>query len=286
MPSAIWSPIGNDRVEEVRGVLKDHGDLAAPNPAHVALRQRQQVAAVQARSRPPTMRPGIGTRRSSDSALTDLPEPDSPTMPMASPSPTSKRDVLDGPDHAALGEETGGQALDVEERRCAHAPSLLQARIERIVEAVGDRRDAERQQADRDAGKGRGPPSLAQVLLRRVQHRSRAHHVGIADAEEARARPRAGWRSRPAASPRRSRGSSRSAGSRATMICDVARPIGARRGDERPLLQRQELGAQEPGDLGPVENADDEDDAPQVGAEDRDDEQAPGRSAASPGRSR
>ena len=53
------------------------------------------------------------------------------------------------------------------------------------------------------------------------------------------------------------------------MIWTFRRPVGARSGDERPLLQRQELGAQEAGDLRPVENADDEDDAPEIGAEDR-----------------
>src|SRR5215472_16032076 len=40
--------------------------------------------------RPPVIRPGGGTRRMMDRAVTDLPHPDSPTMPTASPGPTSK----------------------------------------------------------------------------------------------------------------------------------------------------------------------------------------------------
>ena len=73
-----------------------------------------------------------------------------------------KRYVLHRADHAAAGEEAGRQILDLEERRRLRSLAhLLQARIERVVEAVGDQRDAERHQADREPGKGRGPPGVA-----------------------------------------------------------------------------------------------------------------------------
>src|SRR6267154_1441741 len=41
-------------------------------------------------TRPSTTRPGSGTSRSSERAVTDFPEPDSPTIPTVSPSATSK----------------------------------------------------------------------------------------------------------------------------------------------------------------------------------------------------
>ena len=63
------------------------------------------------------MRPGgCGTRRMIDSAVTLLPQPDSPTRPRVSPRPTVKLDAVDRPEQPALGAEVGTQVADLQQR--------------------------------------------------------------------------------------------------------------------------------------------------------------------------
>ena len=60
------------------------------------------------RIEPPTMRPVSGAiSRRIDSAVTDLPQPDSPTMPSVSPGREIERDAVDGAHDAVGGEEMG-----------------------------------------------------------------------------------------------------------------------------------------------------------------------------------
>ena len=81
---------GDQRVERGAGRLGDHGDLGAADLLQVRPRRNS------ARSRPPSTmlprvrRPGLRMRRRIAVAVTDLPEPDSPTRPRISPSRTSK----------------------------------------------------------------------------------------------------------------------------------------------------------------------------------------------------
>ena len=77
---------GQHRVEARQRVLEDHRDLGAADLAQALLRQVEDVLALEGRAVPAVTLPTrLGSRPSSDSALTLLPEPDSPTRPMVSP---------------------------------------------------------------------------------------------------------------------------------------------------------------------------------------------------------
>ena len=57
-----------------------------------------------------------------ESAVTDLPQPDSPTMPSVLPFSTAKLIAVDGAHHALAGEEVRPQIVDLEQRQ-ARSPS-------------------------------------------------------------------------------------------------------------------------------------------------------------------
>ena len=121
-------------------------------------------------------------------------------------------------------------------------------------------------------GKHRDPPGLPHVLLRVVEHAAPAHDIRIAGADEAQAR----FEQNRARHLQRGRDDHRGQGIGEDFAKDdpgVARPVGAGRHDERTLSQRQELGAHQPRDLRPRQDSDDEDRAPEVGAEHRDDDE-------------
>ncbi len=63
------------------------------------------------------MRPGGGTRRITESDSTDLPQPDSPTMPSVRPRATETIDAVHRGDLAVGGAEGGAQRVDGEQRR-------------------------------------------------------------------------------------------------------------------------------------------------------------------------
>ena len=87
-----------DRVDVRAGILEDHRDLVAV-AAQVRPGQRGDVRAVEAdRARRP--RRPRGSSRPMARAVIDLPEPDSPTRPTASPGPTVSADVAQ---HGPLG---------------------------------------------------------------------------------------------------------------------------------------------------------------------------------------
>jgi hypothetical protein len=65
---------------------------------------------------PGSMRPGGRMRRSTDSAVTDLPHPDSPTTPTVSPAATSS-DTRPPSARCPRGAEVGSQVADGEEGR-------------------------------------------------------------------------------------------------------------------------------------------------------------------------
>ena len=53
-----------------------------------------------------------------DSAVTLLPEPDSPTMASVSPAATSNETLIDRGDRAAVGAEAGRQVADLQKGFC------------------------------------------------------------------------------------------------------------------------------------------------------------------------
>ena len=62
------------------------------------------------------MRAGSSSSRISDSAVTLLPEPDSPTMPSVSPAATEKLTPSTARDDAVVGEEMRAQIAHVDHR--------------------------------------------------------------------------------------------------------------------------------------------------------------------------
>ena len=77
---------GEDRIERRHRLLKHHRDARAADRAHRLLVERAaRFFAVESISLPGSMRPGGRTRRRIESAVTDLPQPDSPTSPTVSP---------------------------------------------------------------------------------------------------------------------------------------------------------------------------------------------------------
>ena len=70
-------------------VLEDHRDPVAPDPLHLAApTPRSARRPVEQDRSPDTIRPGDCSRRTMQSAVIDLPQPDSPTTPSISPRST------------------------------------------------------------------------------------------------------------------------------------------------------------------------------------------------------
>ena len=84
---------------------------------------------------PPATRPTrFGSRPSSDSALTLLPEPDSPTRPDRLAGPDVVGQAADGPDRPTAADELDLQVLDGQERRGRTAAVVDDGRgVERVA---------------------------------------------------------------------------------------------------------------------------------------------------------
>src|SRR5476649_311710 len=74
---------GQYRIKRGHGFLEYHGDIGGAPPAHLLIAQAEQIDAI---IQYPAVDPAAWpTRRISDSAVTDLPQPDSPTSASVSP---------------------------------------------------------------------------------------------------------------------------------------------------------------------------------------------------------
>ncbi len=82
-----------------------------------------------------------------ESAVTDLPQPDSPTMPERLARLDREADAVDRADDALAREEVRAQVVDLEQRPCLRLP---RPRVEGVAEAVGDEVRAEDERRDRD----------------------------------------------------------------------------------------------------------------------------------------
>ena len=108
---------GHQRVQRGHRLLEDHRDVVAADrpPSRVSLSSSRLVPSK--RIAPPTIRPGgSATRRRMDSAVTLLPQPDSPTTPSVSPAAHAVGDAVDRPHDAGGGEEMRLQIVDLEQR--------------------------------------------------------------------------------------------------------------------------------------------------------------------------
>ena len=106
-----------DRVERVHRALEDDRDLAPPVAPQRVRRLLDEVDPEQLDASRSTIRAFAGSRRTSDSAVVVLPQPDSPAMPSASPSFEPEAHVVDGVDRRGRQPEVRRQVLDAEERR-------------------------------------------------------------------------------------------------------------------------------------------------------------------------
>ena len=200
---------GQHRIEAGHRLLEDHRDAMAAHRAHLALPAASSARVPSNWIEPPTMRPvSGGISRRIDSAVTDLPQPDSPTMPSVSPRAEVERHAVDRAHHAVAREELRLQVADREDgvhARLAHSasspsrgssrsrrpsPSRLTASTVMARKRAGDQDDPWR---DLEEGAALGDDVAPARDLRR--------HAG---AEEATGRPRSASPRRRHRSPARS----------------------------------------------------------------------------------
>ena len=101
-----------DRVERGHRLLEDEPDLGAADLLHLALAERHQVASVETDRAARRSGPGGCTRRMIDSAVTDLPLPDSPTRHSVSPGVDVKADVDHRRHEPPADVEAGRESID------------------------------------------------------------------------------------------------------------------------------------------------------------------------------
>ena len=149
---------GEDRIERGHRLLEDHRDAIAANASDAGVVELQEILPLELIRLPGSMRPGCWMRRRIESAVTDFPQPDSPTMPSVSPAPIAERHAVDRAGDAGAGVEVGAEIGDGEERRAASSGRKL-ARVQRLAQAVRDEIHREHRDDERDAGEDRNPPA-------------------------------------------------------------------------------------------------------------------------------
>ena len=116
---------GEDRIERGHRLLEDHADAVAADRAQASRVERQRDPRPRTGCGRPSICPGgSGKRRMIDSAVTVLPQPDSPTRPSISPG--SSENETSSHDRRAADRHRRG-AVDAEERfrscgACADSP--------------------------------------------------------------------------------------------------------------------------------------------------------------------
>ena len=122
--SPICRPTVSTGLRLVIGSWKIMRDVVAADVAHLALGELQQVACPGSGSSRRSCRAARGSAAGSTSAVTDLPQPDSPTIASVSPSLDLEGDAVDRAVDAVRRAEMGLQVLDLEQRHRIR-PSLL-----------------------------------------------------------------------------------------------------------------------------------------------------------------
>ena len=107
---------GEHRVQRRHRVLEDHGDPVAADLAHLVFAELRRSSPSKG-SRPTDAPGGLGMSRMRESALTLLPQPDSPTRPSASPLAHRVGDAVHGVDGAVARPERDAQVADREQRK-------------------------------------------------------------------------------------------------------------------------------------------------------------------------
>src|SRR5262245_48075421 len=113
-------------------------------------------------ARPPIRLFAAGTRRSSESAVTVLPEPDSPTIASVSPAwRPNARSLTAGSQPVAPRNEVVNPCTD---RTGSMSDFVLQLGIDGIAQAVAEQVEREDHEQDRDARHHREPRAVENVL--------------------------------------------------------------------------------------------------------------------------
>ena len=114
------------RVERGERVLEDHRDLRAPDLAAPLLRDLQHVLAAKRISPPVTKPGGVSRMPMMACAVTDFPEPDSPSTARVSPSRRREVDPVDGLGHAIPGAELDAQFVDLQQHSVLGLPGAAE----------------------------------------------------------------------------------------------------------------------------------------------------------------
>ncbi len=108
---------GHHRIERRHRVLEDHGDVAAAPPAHRLRRLLQQINAVEKDAAAGGRRHRAADRPITAWAVSDLPEPDSPTMQTIWLRPTSRLTSSTAKGRSAPGGSATVRFRDLNQRR-------------------------------------------------------------------------------------------------------------------------------------------------------------------------
>src|SRR5580698_3353897 len=209
---------------------------------------------------PVSMRPGGRMSRRIERAVTDLPLPDSPTMPSVSPGSTwNERPSTARARPALVGNTVRRSRIERSGCSCAAGPVMPSLpRISRFAQAVADGIDGDHGEDDGESGKDRQPPEGAH-LIRAVLHdvpptRERRLH---ADAEEG----EAGLEEHDLADAERRGDDDRGRDIGEEMLEEQPRVGGterARGGDPLARADAQDLAADEPAHPEPTRESEDE----------------------------
>ena len=147
------------RVEAGHRLLEDHARRRSPRARCSASGSAPIICCSSSRMLPVGLLPPGGRSCSSDSAVTDLPEPDSPTSASVSPRSRRERHVVDH----ALRAEGDGQVARPRPGSCGRPRSGV-ARIECVAHRLADE-DQQRQHAAQHEERGEPQPRRLQVVL-------------------------------------------------------------------------------------------------------------------------
>src|SRR5579864_8552244 len=207
------------------------------------------------RTLPPTILPGRCSRMML-SAVTDLPQPDSPTMPSVSPGFSSKETPSTALTMPSLVAKTVCRSW-TSSRGAANWTSLLQARVEGVAGGVAEQVRGEHGDEDRHAGDDHEVDRVEEVALRVAEHVAPAGSRRL-DAQAEEVERRLDEDDLPDAQAGRDDHHRQHVGQQ---VLDhkpkVARSDRARGEDEIALLDRQDLAPHQPRDVSPADEGDD-----------------------------
>src|SRR5690348_15342447 len=203
---------------------------------------------------PPTILPGRCSRMML-SAVTDLPHPDSPTMPRVSPGFSSKETPSTALTMPSLVLKTVRRSLT--SRSGGLTRSSLQARIECVPDCVAEDVRRQHRDEDHDAGEEDQPGRVVEVALGVREHVAPARGRRL-DAESEKVERRLDEDDLADAQARRDDQHRQHVGQQMPEHHpEVARTDRARRQDEVALLHRQDLPTHQARDVAPSDRRDD-----------------------------